>query len=138
MDSIREVMNWVRTLRIQGPNKSAAKSMERGLVKGRSHDAQLQILLQLPRELACFPLHFMICSLISPDPFPQTSVVYLLPKTMSFPSRPPQLLLSFPLGPENICPVEISMMKGMLYICIMRHGSHKAHGSSAGEPLRGD
>ena len=63
MDSIREVMNWVRTLRIQGPNKSAAKSMERGLVKGRSHDAQLQILLQLPQELASFSLLFMICSL---------------------------------------------------------------------------
>ena len=49
-------MNWVIALRIQGPNKSAAKSMKRGPVKGRSHNAQLQILLQLPQELANFSL----------------------------------------------------------------------------------
>jgi len=49
-------MNWVIALRIQGPNKSAAKSMKRGPVKGRSHDAQLQILLQLPQKLAAFSL----------------------------------------------------------------------------------
>ena len=56
-------MNWVIALRIQGPNKSAAKSMKRGPVKGRSHDALLQTLLQLPQELASFALLFMICSL---------------------------------------------------------------------------
>ena len=49
-------MNWVIALRIQGPNKSAAKSMKRGPVKGRSHDAQLQILLQLPQKLVAFSL----------------------------------------------------------------------------------
>ena len=62
MDSIWEVMNWVVVLRIQGPNKSSAKNMKRGPVKGRSHDAQLQILLHLPQELASFCLLFMICS----------------------------------------------------------------------------
>ena len=56
-------MNWVIVLRLQGPNKSAAKSMKRGPVKGRSHDTQLQILFQLPQELASFSLLFMICSL---------------------------------------------------------------------------
>ena len=34
MDSIREVMNWVIALRIQGPNKSVAKNMKGGPVKG--------------------------------------------------------------------------------------------------------
>ena len=63
MDSVRGVMNWVTALRIQGPNKSTTKSMKRGPVKGRSHDAQLQILLQLLQELASFSLLFMICSL---------------------------------------------------------------------------
>ena len=62
MDSIREVMNWVIALRIQGPNKGAAKSMKRGPVKGRSHDAQLQTLFQSPQELASLSLFFMICS----------------------------------------------------------------------------
>ena len=37
--------------------------MKRGPVKGRSHDAQLQILFQLPQELASFSFLFMICSL---------------------------------------------------------------------------
>ena len=63
MDSIREVMNWVIALRIQGPNKSTAKSMKREPVKGKSHDIQLQIMFQLPQELAGFSLLFMICSL---------------------------------------------------------------------------
>ena len=53
-------MNWVIALRIQGPNKSAAKNMKRGLVKGRSHDAQLQILFQLFQEFASSSLLFMI------------------------------------------------------------------------------
>ena len=56
-------MNWVIALRIQGSNKSAANSLKRGPVKGRSHDAQLQILFQLPQELASISLFFMICSL---------------------------------------------------------------------------
>ena len=55
-------MNWVIILRIQGPNKSTTKTMNRGTGKGRSHDAQLQILLQLPQKLASFSL-FMIYSL---------------------------------------------------------------------------
>ena len=63
MDSIREVMNWVIALRIQGPNKRAAKNMKRGSVKGRSHNAQLQILFQLPQEFASSSLLFMIHSL---------------------------------------------------------------------------
>ena len=63
MDSIQEVMNWVIALRIQGPNNSTAKSVMRGSVKGRSHKGQLQILLELPQELASFSLLFMICSL---------------------------------------------------------------------------
>ena len=63
MDSIQEVMNQVIALRIQGPNKNTAKSMKRGPVKGRSHDVQLQILFELPQELASFSLLFMICSL---------------------------------------------------------------------------
>ena len=58
MDSIREVMNWVIALRIQGPDKSMAKSMKRGPVKRRSHDAQLHILFQLPQELVSFSLLF--------------------------------------------------------------------------------
>ena len=37
--------------------------MNRGTVKGRSHNAQLQILLQLPQELASFSLLFMISSI---------------------------------------------------------------------------
>ena len=37
--------------------------MNRGTVKGRSHDTQLQILSQLPQELASFSLLFMICFL---------------------------------------------------------------------------
>ena len=40
MDSTREDMNLITALRIQGPNKSATK---KGPVKGRSHDARLQI-----------------------------------------------------------------------------------------------
>ena len=56
-------MNWVIILRIQGPNKSTTKTMNRGTGKGRSHDAQLQILLQLPQKLASFSLLFIICSL---------------------------------------------------------------------------
>ena len=56
-------MNWIIALRIQGPNKSAPNNMKRGLVKERSHDAQLQILFQLPQELASFSLFFMIFSL---------------------------------------------------------------------------
>ena len=63
MDSIQEVTNWVTALRIQGPNKSAAKRMERGLVQGESHNAQLQILLQLSQELASSSLLFMTYSL---------------------------------------------------------------------------
>ena len=31
MDSVREVMNWVIALRIQGPNKSGTKNVKRGL-----------------------------------------------------------------------------------------------------------
>ena len=50
----------LRTLRIQGPNKSATKNTKRGAVKGRSHDAQLQILFQLSQEFANFSLLFMI------------------------------------------------------------------------------
>ena len=61
MDSIWEVMNWVIALRIQGPNKSVAKSMKRGPVKGRNHDAQLQTLFQSPQELASFAFLFIIC-----------------------------------------------------------------------------
>ena len=56
-------MTWVTALRIQGPNKSVVKNMKREPVKGRSHDAQLQILFQLPQELASFSFLFMICSL---------------------------------------------------------------------------
>ena len=63
MDLVQEVMNWVIVLRLQGPNKSTTKGMKRGPVKGRSHDVQLQILLQLPQELASFSLLFIICSL---------------------------------------------------------------------------
>ena len=37
--------------------------MKRGPVKGRSHDAQLQILFQLPQELTSFSLLFVICPL---------------------------------------------------------------------------
>ena len=56
-------MNWVIALRIQGPDKSAAKNMKRGSVKGRSHNAQLQILFQLPQEFASSSFLFMIHSL---------------------------------------------------------------------------
>ena len=63
MDSIREVMNWVIALRIQGPNKSVVKNMKREPVKGRSHDAQLQILFQLPQKFASCSLLFKIRSL---------------------------------------------------------------------------
>ena len=56
-------MNQVIPLRLQGPNKNAAKTMKRGPVKGRSHSSQLQILFQLPQELSSFSLLFMICSL---------------------------------------------------------------------------
>ena len=56
-------MNWVIALRIHGPNKSIAKNMKRGLVKGGSHDVQLQILFQLPQELASSSLLFLIRSL---------------------------------------------------------------------------
>ena len=56
-------MNWVTALRIQGPNKSTAKNMKRGRIKRRSHDAQLQILFQLPQEFVSFSLLFMIRSL---------------------------------------------------------------------------
>ena len=63
MDSIREVMNWVIALRIQGPNKSTTDSMKRGPVKARRQDAPLQTLFQLPQESASFSLLFMICSL---------------------------------------------------------------------------
>ena len=38
-------------------------NMERGLVKGKSHDAQLQILFQLPQEFASSTPLFMIHSL---------------------------------------------------------------------------
>ena len=55
-------MNWVIVLRIQGPIKSTAKNIKRGLVKGRSHHAQIQILFQLPQEFASSSLLFMICS----------------------------------------------------------------------------
>ena len=58
MDSFWEVMNWVTALRIQEPNRNATKNMKRRLVKGRSHDAQLQILFQLPQELVSFSLLF--------------------------------------------------------------------------------
>ena len=63
MDLIQEVMNWVIILRIQGPNKSTTKTMNRGTGKGRSHDAQLQILLQLPQKLASFSLLFLFVPL---------------------------------------------------------------------------
>ena len=56
-------MNGVTGLRPQGPNKSAAKNMKRGQVKGRSHDPPLQILFQLAQESASFSLLFMIHSL---------------------------------------------------------------------------
>ena len=62
-DSIQEVMNWVTALRIQGPNKSTTKNMKRGPAKGRSHNAQLQILFQLPQALSSSSLLFMIHSL---------------------------------------------------------------------------
>ena len=69
-------MNWVIALRIQGPNRSAAKNMKRGLVNGRSHDAQLQILFQLLQEFASSsPLSMIHClscwamSLTIPDWF---------------------------------------------------------------------
>ena len=51
MESIREVMNWVTALRIQGPNKNAAKNMKRGPVKGRSHDASSRYCSNYPRNL---------------------------------------------------------------------------------------
>ena len=51
-------MNWVIALRLQGPNKSIAKSMKRGPAKWRNHDSQLQILFQLPQELVSFSLLF--------------------------------------------------------------------------------
>ena len=56
-------MNCVIALRIQGPNKNATKNMKRGLVKGRSHNAQLHLLFQLPQEFASSSLLFMIHSL---------------------------------------------------------------------------
>ena len=56
-------MNWVIALSIQGPKRSAAKNMKRGLVKGKSHDAQLQILFQLSQAFASPSLLLMICSL---------------------------------------------------------------------------
>ena len=34
--------------------------MKRGLVKGRSHDVQLEILFQLPQEFTCSSLLFMV------------------------------------------------------------------------------
>ena len=37
---------------------SAAKNMKRAPVKGTSHDAQFQILFQLPQELVSFSLLF--------------------------------------------------------------------------------
>ena len=55
-------MNWEIALRIQGSEKSTAKIMKRALVKGRSHDAQLQM-LQLSQEFASSSLLFMIHSL---------------------------------------------------------------------------
>ena len=58
-------MNQVVALRIQEPNKSAVKNMKRGPVKERSHDAQLQIVFQLPQEFASFSLLFVICPLSS-------------------------------------------------------------------------
>ena len=63
MNSIREIMNCVRALRIQGPHKSTAKNIKRGPVKGRSLNAQLQILFQLPQEFANSSLLFKIRSL---------------------------------------------------------------------------
>ena len=56
-------MILVIVLRIQGPNKSIAKNVKRGPVKGRSHDAQLQILFPLFQEFASSSLLFMICCL---------------------------------------------------------------------------
>ena len=50
MDLIQEVMNWVIALRIQGPNKSATKSMKKGPVKGRSHDASSRYCSNYPRN----------------------------------------------------------------------------------------
>ena len=45
--------------------KVSVQFMKRGPVKGRSHDAQLQILLQLPQELVSSSLllmiHFLSC-----------------------------------------------------------------------------
>ena len=55
-------MNWVIALRIQGPKRSTTKNMKRGLVEGKSQDAQLQVLFQLPQEFAGPSLIFMICS----------------------------------------------------------------------------
>ena len=61
-------MNWVIALRIQGPNKSATKSMKRGPVKGRSQDDQLMTGHGCPDIVSLTPgisfsLLFMICSL---------------------------------------------------------------------------
>ena len=43
-------MILVIVLRIQGPNKSIAKNVKRGPVKGRSHDAQLPYYFSYPRN----------------------------------------------------------------------------------------
>ena len=55
-------MNQAIALRTQGPNKSATRSMKRGPVKGRSYDAERQILFQLLQKLASSSLLFIIHS----------------------------------------------------------------------------
>ena len=69
MDSIQEVMNQVIALRIQGPNKNAAKTMRTGSVKGRSHNAQIQILFQLSQELASFSFLWFVPLAVGPCPW---------------------------------------------------------------------
>ena len=132
MDSIREVMNWVRTLRIQGPNKSTAKNMKRGPGKGRTHDAQLQILFQLPQELVSFSLLFMICSLSCwamsltiPDWFTQKQYFHSrrgrvlsfqlsVGLALSYSVKPPQPgNLVGPVRPLKIWPLSVSSLKSL-------------------------
>ena len=58
MDSIQEVTNWVTALRIQGPNKSAAKRMERGPVQGEATMPSSRYCSNYPRNLLV-PLSFL-------------------------------------------------------------------------------
>ena len=124
-------MNWVIALSIQGPKRSATKNM-RGLVKGKSHDAQLQILFQLPQELVSFSLLFMICSLSCwamsltiPDWFTQKQYFHsrrgrVLPFQLSVglalsfsvkPSQPGSRV--GPVRPLKIWPLSVSSLKSL-------------------------